>query len=79
MRLRCISPYRAVVTSGGANMSVVYMPGEIVEDAGRTGWLLRDAPSSFEVVDDQPVVQALDAPPADRMVRRGRTTRRGAE
>lgn len=51
-----------------------YLPGATLDVMDeKAAWLLRDAPMAFEVQEAiAPVQTALDAPPADKMVRRAR-------
>lgn len=54
-------------------------PGDVMhfDDDALAQWHLRDAPECFSLTPpDEPEERALEAPPADRMVRRGKT--RGA-
>lgn len=67
--LRCVSPYRATVSVAGTNVTLVYLPGETVDDADMAAFLLKDSPGSFELVEER----ALDAAPADRMMRPARS------
>lgn len=52
---------------------VTYQPGQVleVEDAEHAAWLMRDANGGIEPLDETPQ-RAPEAPPNDRMVRRGR-------
>lgn len=54
--------------------SVTYQPGQVleVEDAEHAAWLMRDANGGIEPLDERPEERAPEAPPHDRMVRRGR-------
>lgn len=61
---------RLLVKRRYRNRELFYLPGEIVVGDALGEWLLRDAPGTFERVG--PSVTALDAPPADKMVRRAR-------
>lgn len=79
MAVRCVSSYRATVSQDGTLVTLVYLPGEVVEDAALSAFLLRDSPGSFEAVEaaaPDPDVRALDAAPVDRMVKPRQTTRR---
>lgn len=66
-RLHCLARY------GNRALGIDAKPGDVVEVDTETAALLqRDAPGCWSV--DEPedvVVEALDGPPADRMVRRG--------
>lgn len=74
MKLRVISRYQA--------RSVIYQVGEVIDlpDADARA-LLADSPGSFEAVTkappEAPEVKALDAPPADKMIRRAPRTKGG--
>ena len=70
--LKCLRRYR------NAALGLHVEPGELLRDLSpyREAWLLRDAPSCFQVVKTS---KAVDAPPEDRMVRRERTVRKGSE
>lgn len=70
--LRCITPYRAVVSGSDGNRIIAFAVGDTVDDAALAEWLLNDAPEAFE-----PIERALDAAPADRMVRKAGTRRAG--
>lgn len=74
--LRCVSRYRATVSIDGTSLTLVYLPGELVTDDTLAAWLMRDAPACFETVeaasDEGTETRALDAAPADRMMRPAR-------
>ena len=67
MRLRVVGYYH----SG----DVTYQAGQIIDiDSDTVEWLLRDANGLIERIPEPTVVnvEAIEAPPHDRMVRRGR-------
>lgn len=64
MRLKVKALYRC--------RDVRYEPGEIDVPDDAAAWLLRDAPGTFEVVQDK----AMERPPADKMVRKHRSKRK---
>ena len=68
--LKCLHRYR----SGGLFVE----PGEVLRDLtpDQEEHLLRDSPGSFQRVKTS---KGLDAPPADRMVRRERTVRKTSQ
>lgn len=74
--LRCLSPYRAVVSDSDGDRVISFEAGDTVGDAALAAWLLNDAPAAFEVVDLE--TRALDAAPHDRMAKPRQSTRRTA-
>lgn len=65
--LRCLSPYRAVVSDSAGDRVISFAVGDTVDDTALAAWLLSDAPAAFEVV--EPETRAMDAAPHDRMVK----------
>lgn len=68
--LRCISPYRSSMGQ--------FQVGEIITDPDLAAALLVDSPGSFEAVTEAND-RAMDAPPADRMMRPARKRATKAE
>ena len=65
--LRCVSPYRAVVSDSNGDRIISFEVGDTVDDTALAAWLLHDAPAAFEAI--EPEARALDAAPQDRMLK----------
>lgn len=56
--------------------NVTYQPGQIItiEDEEHASWLIRDSAGGIELFVEKPPEEArlVEAPPQDRMVKRGR-------